>query len=176
VTRSFRRQQALDFLAREHHRQSLRLLGALHVVQPRQFDLEHFSIQKQDRVQGLVLSRSGYAASNRKIAQKRRQLRGTHFAWMSFAMKEDEASHPVQISLLGTNAVMADANDLTNLVEQARRREIVDICHNPSLDRSCQRSLTGLLCGRIFRPGITLRPIRARKSAQMQMQLVVWDG
>lgn len=39
---------------------------------------------------------------------------------MAPAVKADEAAHPIQLSLLGADAVMFDANLVAHLIEQAR--------------------------------------------------------
>jgi hypothetical protein len=48
-------QHGPDLLAGQHHRQAQRILGALHIVQPWQFDLQHIPVEDEDRVQSLVL-------------------------------------------------------------------------------------------------------------------------
>lgn len=111
------REQGSDLIASEHHWQSLRLLGALYAVQPRQCAPQHVAVQKQDGVQRLVLRGSRYIALHGQVAEKRCDLIGAHFERMAFVMEQNESLDPLHICLLSTDAVVADSHQLTYLVE-----------------------------------------------------------
>jgi hypothetical protein len=69
-------------------------------------------------VQRLILRRSGDVATNCQIAEKGAQLNRPHVAWVTLTVKEDEASDPLQIRLLGSDAVVTQADHFAYLVEQ----------------------------------------------------------
>ena len=45
-------------------------------------------------------------------------FRRTHFGGMAFAMKEDEATHPLEVRLLGAVGVVASAQSLAHALEK----------------------------------------------------------
>ena len=55
----------------------LRPLGAHHPVHPRQLDLQHLAVQKQQRGQCLILRRGCHAASRGEVRQERFDLRSS---------------------------------------------------------------------------------------------------
>jgi hypothetical protein len=52
------------------------------------------------------------------MSEKLRNLLLCHFCGMTFVVINNEALDPIDVSLLGTNAVMLASNDVTNLIEQ----------------------------------------------------------
>jgi hypothetical protein len=55
----------------------------------------------------------------RQPGQKGFDLRPCHFGWMANAVKADEGATPENVSLLGTPAVVQQANALAQLVQNA---------------------------------------------------------
>ena len=105
----------------QDHRQTRRTLGAHHLIHPRQFDIQDFPIQKQERRKRLILRRRRDLAVDRQIRQKRRHLHRPHLARMAFAMKQHKTPNPLDILRLGSYAVMPQTNLLTQLIEQFQR-------------------------------------------------------
>ena len=103
---------------RQYHRQALRLLGPLDVVQPRQFLRQYLAIQKQDCAFGLILRRCGDLPFDREMRQKRLNLGGPKVTRMTLVKMHDETFNPIDIGLFRANAVMLDANLGADLVEE----------------------------------------------------------
>ena len=110
-----------DFLSREHDRQARRGLRRLDAFQPGQLDREDFPVQEQQRAARLILRRRGDMARDREIGEKRLDFRRAHRRRMALAVKMDVASNPVDIRLLGADAVMLQPDPMANLVEQTCR-------------------------------------------------------
>ena len=70
----------------------------------------------------------------RKMSEKFGDFLFGHFSRMSFAVVDDEALNPVDVSLLGADAVMFAADDVPHLIKQfgfARgRRSHYPLCHD----------------------------------------------
>lgn len=105
----------------QHHRNPRSPLRADHLVQPRQIDLEDMAIQKQHRVQCLVLGRRCAVPLHRQVAQECRGLIGAHRFGMPFPMKQDEALRPVQVGPLGAQTVMFHPNSPPHPVQKLLR-------------------------------------------------------
>ena len=69
-----------DLLGGKHHRQTLRFLRPLHAVQLRHLQRQNLSIEEQQCVKGLVLSRSRDLAVYRQVGQKRLNFDFAEFA------------------------------------------------------------------------------------------------
>ncbi|MCY1356712.1 hypothetical protein D9M69_431730 [compost metagenome] len=111
------RQQQLRFLAAQHQRQTRRPLGTHHVVQPRQFNVQHTLVKKQNRRKRLILRGSGNFSIHRQMRKKPLYLRRSHFRRMTQAMKADEIPHPLHIDILSTDRIMSNADLLTQLIQ-----------------------------------------------------------
>ena len=105
-------------LARQHHRQALRLLGADDLVEPGQIDIQHLAVKKQQGRQRLILRRRRHPPLHRKMSQKSLNLDRPHLARVALAVEEDEAFYPLKILCFGADAVMLDAQAIAHLVEQ----------------------------------------------------------
>ena len=92
--------------SRQGDGQVFRTLRTDKAFEPRELDLEYLAIEKEQRVQRLVLRRRGDAIANRESRQERRRLGGAHLRRMSFPVKEDVALDPVDVGLLGAAAVV----------------------------------------------------------------------
>jgi hypothetical protein len=57
-----------------------------------------------------------------KVGQKKFDLGGAHRCWVSLAVETDEASNPIDVRMLGADAVMAKADSIAYLIEQASGR------------------------------------------------------
>ena len=55
-----------------------------------------------------------------EVSEKLRNFLLCHFRRMTFIVISNEALDPVDVSLLGTNAVMFASNDVADLIEQFR--------------------------------------------------------
>jgi hypothetical protein len=109
----------LDLSASQYDWEVLRALCALHALDPGQVLFQYFAIQEENGVQRLVLGRSGDIAADGEVSEERAEMLRAELAGMTFAMKEDVAANPVQIGLLGANAVVLDTDDVAHLIEQA---------------------------------------------------------
>jgi hypothetical protein len=109
-------------LAGQHNGQSNGFLCALDAVQPGQLVAEHLLVQKKQRTLCLILRRRRDVVNDGKIGQEKLDLGGAHRRWVSLAVETDEASNPIDVRLLGADAVMAKADSIAYLVEQASGR------------------------------------------------------
>ena len=97
-----------------------RRLGALDMVEPRQLDREDFLVEEQQRALRLVLRAGGDVAHGGQMGEKRLDLARTHVGRVALAVKKDEAFNPVQIRLLGPQAVVLQADLEADTLEQRR--------------------------------------------------------
>lgn len=108
----------LHLIPRQHHRQALGPFGLDDVIKPRQFDLQNLAIQEQNRGQCLILRRSGNLALDCKMRQKHLHLWRPHLARMTQAVKPNEKTHPLDIRVFGTYAVVQPPDLVTELIQQ----------------------------------------------------------
>ena len=82
----------------------------------------------------LVLCGRRHVKMARKMSEKFGNFLFGHFSRMSFAVVDDEALNPVDVSLLGANTIMFAADDVPHLIQQfgfARgRRSHYPLCHD----------------------------------------------
>lgn len=71
-----------------------------------------------ERVQRLILCARRDIALDCEMSEKFRHLAFTHFTRMSLIVKANEPDDPVDVALLGPDAVVANANGLSNFVEE----------------------------------------------------------
>jgi hypothetical protein len=55
---------------------------------------------------------------HREVREERLHLRGSKLVGVALAVKENEATHPINIGLLGANRVVAQAHGVAHAVEQ----------------------------------------------------------
>jgi len=91
-------------------------------VEPGQFDLEHLSVEEEDRSQRLVLRGRGHVTINGKVRQEILDLRAAKFRRVSLVMEKNVATGPEQILLLSAVAVVQRPQLVADLVEEARFR------------------------------------------------------
>src|SRR5258708_71793 len=99
-------QYRLHLAAREHLWQPPWSLCPDDPVKPGQIDPQNRLVEKQERSQRLVLGRSRHIAPLSQVTQEGGHLLGAHILRMAHIMIEDEAAHPMDISLLCLQAVM----------------------------------------------------------------------
>jgi hypothetical protein len=97
-----------------------RRLEAWH--EPRQLDFQHLSVQEQHRGQRLALGGRRYPPIDGQMCQKCRDVVASEIAWMTLAMKQDEAANPEQVLLLRPIAVVLGSQAIPHLVEKTRFR------------------------------------------------------
>ena len=95
-------------------------MRAYHVVDPGQIDIQDAFVQKEQGGQRLGLSGWCHMEIRGQMAQERPNFLATHEAWMAVAVKVNESANPVDISLAGTEAVMAELDFGSDGVEQAQ--------------------------------------------------------
>jgi hypothetical protein len=109
----------LDLRASQYDRQVLRSLCALNALDPRQVLFQYFAIQEEDGVQRLILRGCGDFAADGEVAEEGAEVIGAQLARVAFAVEEDVATDPLQIRLLGSDAVVLDPDDVAHPIEQA---------------------------------------------------------
>jgi hypothetical protein len=116
------REENLHFVSREDHRRVRGLLGALHVVDPRQLNAEDFAIHEENGVQRLVLSGCRDFAANCEVAEEGAECVRTELGGWMTTMEEDVSTDPLDVRLLRSNAVVLEADGFAYAVQEACRR------------------------------------------------------
>jgi hypothetical protein len=96
------RKHGSDFFNREDDWQALRPFGSRHIVQPRQFHLQHGAVKEEQGGQRLVVRGGGDrppVGEHRKVGL---DLHCRHFARMPPAVKADEIARPVDVGAFGS--------------------------------------------------------------------------
>lgn len=101
----------------KNDRKFRRTLHALDATNELEFVLEHLLIKKKQRAEGLILRGSRDACVDGQVTEKCRNLFLTHFIGVALAVKEDVASDPIDVGLLGADAVVFDTQLPPNAVE-----------------------------------------------------------
>jgi hypothetical protein len=117
-------QQHLHLLARQHRRYATHRGGPLQVGHPRQLGAQHLLVEEQDRAQRLVVRGRRHVPLRGQHREKRLDLGLAHVPRMPQPRPAHEHADPVQIGLLGAQAVVQIPRTLTHLVQQSwsRRR------------------------------------------------------
>ena len=90
----------------------------LYTVEPRELDHQNLAIEEQQRTACKILRRSRHIPLDREVGEKSDYFRTSHFSRVSLAVEKNEASNPVDVCLLGANAVVLETDALTHLVEK----------------------------------------------------------
>src|SRR5438067_1805926 len=98
--------------------------NALDAVDELQFPIEDVLVEKEQSREGLVLSRSGDVTIDSKMAQKCRDVFFGELTRVTFAVKKNKAADPIDIGLLGANAVTLDPQMPANAVEKFLRPRV----------------------------------------------------
>jgi hypothetical protein len=105
----------------KNDRQFGRTPDTLHSRDEIEFPVEDLLIEKKQGAQRLILGGSCHLSFNREVAEEGSNLRFAHFVGVALAMKEDEAPDPIDVGLLGADAIMFDPQVPADAVEQFRR-------------------------------------------------------
>jgi len=89
--------------------------------------IEHLLVEEQDGRQCLVPRGSGHPFGHRKIRQECRYLFLAHLVRMALVVKQDVTADPLDIGLLGSQAVMPDSNGFPDAVKQTRLFHIASL-------------------------------------------------
>lgn len=108
----------LDLLGRGDHRQSRRALRP-DVVQGAQVDLQRLLVEEDQRVQRLHLRADGDVAVDGQMRQELIDVRRAQVAGMPLAVKQNEPPRPIDVAFLSAEGVVADAEQVAELIEQA---------------------------------------------------------
>src|SRR5437762_8414704 len=111
------RQDSPRLLRREDHGQLSRALDALDVVDEVQFAGEHLLLKKEQCSKGLVLCRCSNVFLGSQVREELGNLAFAHFVGMTLAMKKNVAPDPIDVRLLGADAVMFHAQTPAHAVE-----------------------------------------------------------
>ncbi len=102
----------------EDDRQFGRAADAFDVGDEFELSLEDVAVEKEERAEGLILSGGGDGTIDGEMAQEGSDFAFTHHVRMAFAMEEDEAANPIEVSLLGAQAVVLHAQMPADTVEE----------------------------------------------------------
>jgi hypothetical protein len=74
-----------------------------------ELSIEDLLVEKKEGAKGLVLGGGGDATFDSEMAKEEGDLGFAHLFGVPLAVEEDEAANPIEVSLLGPNAVMLNA-------------------------------------------------------------------
>src|SRR2546423_807837 len=113
-------EHGLRFPAREHDRDLRRALHPFDVVEEIEFTFQNLLVEKKQRGEGLVLSGGRNLFFDGQKAKEGCNLLLAHFVGVPFVMEENEAADPIDVGLLGPQAVMLHAQVPVDALEQSR--------------------------------------------------------
>src|SRR2546428_538613 len=90
--------------------------------EPADILVEHLRVQEQQGAQRLVLRRGAHATLRGEMGEERADLGPSHLLRVALVMEQHEASYPTDVGLLGPATVVPQADGLSELVKQPRRR------------------------------------------------------
>jgi hypothetical protein len=111
-------EHARDLVAPEDHRQPGWCARLGNVGEKRQIGAQHFAVEEEQGRLGLILRGRRDLAVYSQVRQERLDLLGSHIRRVALVMKQDEAFNPAAIGVLGTDAVVLDADDVPDLTKQ----------------------------------------------------------
>jgi len=85
---------------------------------------QHLFVQEQQGAARLILSRRSSAARTRKMTQQNLHLDRTAFPRIPKPAQMDKASGPVDIRVLGPQAIVLAAYDVPHLIQEPRLRNV----------------------------------------------------
>jgi hypothetical protein len=97
-----------------------RSLCAFDVVEKIEFSFEDLLVEEEQGGESLVLGRGSDLFFDCEEGEKSADLLFTHLAGMAFPVEENEAADPIEVSLLGADAVMLEAQMPANAVQELR--------------------------------------------------------
>jgi hypothetical protein len=96
----------------------LRTLGADNILQPAQVLAEDVAVQKEQRIERLILCRCAHLLVNRQRREKPSDLVLAYLQRLALAMEEDKPLDPTDLGLLCPDAVVSHRDRLPDLIEQ----------------------------------------------------------
>lgn len=111
-------QDCARFFAGEDHRDVLRCLGALDILNQADLLPEHVLVEEQQGAERLILRGSTDLALDRQMRQEIPDMSGGQIFGMAFAVKANVALDPIGVRLLRADAVMFEPANVTNLVKE----------------------------------------------------------
>ncbi len=111
----------MHFFAREDGRKSFGAPGAHRAELELERLVEHVAVEEDEGVERLVLGGGGDVEVDSQVGEEGFDLGLAHPGGVLFVVEQDEAADPVQIDLLGLVGVALAAQDVADLLEQARR-------------------------------------------------------
>ena len=115
-------QNATDLARGQNGRETLLALGPNDPVNSIQRLFQNYPVEERERVECLILDGGGDAFLDREMREKARHLVLAHSRGMLLTVEENEAPNPVDVGLLGANAVVTNPNRFAYLIEQADGR------------------------------------------------------
>src|SRR5262249_46096194 len=112
-------EEAADLVAGEDDRQAGGPGGGPEAERA-EVDLEDLFVEEDEGIEGLVLGADGNVPGDGEGGEEGLDVGGAEVGGVSGVMEEDEAAHPIDIAVLGAAGVAADAEDVADLVEEAR--------------------------------------------------------
>lgn len=97
------------------------------------------SIEEEQGVESLVLSRCGDLPSDGQEGEEGFDLLLSHFQRMSFLVKEDESFDPKDIGLLRGSGIVLSSNRLADLIEELFRGRHFLFAWSPDLKYDIHR-------------------------------------
>ena len=103
---------------REDNRQAARRLRPHDAIEPRKIDGEDLAIEEEERALGLVLRRCSHVEIDREMREKALDVAGPEFTGIATIVETDIPSNPVDVGLLGAQAVVLEADALADAHEE----------------------------------------------------------
>lgn len=97
------------FVPGKNNRESRWAADALDAADEGQLAIEDLLVKKKQSAEGLVLSGGCYVAIDGKMTQEGGDLVFAHLLWMALVVEEDETANPIDIGLLGADAIALKA-------------------------------------------------------------------
>ena len=113
--------EVLDLARAQHHRQAPPHCGPADLLQPRQLNLQHPAVQKQQRRERLVVRGGRELPIGGQCRPERLHLCGAHLRRVAQAKKADELLAPAYIELFRAQAVVQPAQALPQTIQQSSR-------------------------------------------------------
>ena len=111
--------QGGDLLRRQDHGETSRPLRPDRTVQPGELGGENLAVKKEERAQRLVLGRRGDFPVDREAGEEALDVGRFEYRGVAVVIEADESPDPVDVGLLGPDAVVLEPDAVADLVEQA---------------------------------------------------------
>jgi hypothetical protein len=111
----------IAFADSQNDRLALWFLRPRQIFEPGQLDSQHLTIQKQRCEKGLRLRRGGHVLLRCQMGQKRFDLWRGHGLRVAFSVESDEPLDPLDVDLLGSQAVGLPTDSIPSLIKESPR-------------------------------------------------------